>query len=219
MPGPRSSTLSASAGWYVDDITRREALAVIEAHHYSKSGPSTGVLFAGLFSPEHELVGATIWLPPPRGPAKWLHEGTGCDYERSVNLSRMAIAPGVPTNAATFLLARCRASLRDAGYQVAITYADGLEGHTGRVYAADNWLFAGTSAPRDRWVDPEGRMRSSTSGNIWEGGKRIAKRNLTVAEMKARGWTRVPGVPKYRYIIALDKRFRRSVAAFAEASR
>ena len=164
------------------------------------------VLSEGLFNKALPTpMGVAQWLPPAPGPAKWVAKHTGCSPDKVLALSRMVIVPGVPKNAASYLLAASVRRLRAMGWGVAVTYADGLEEHTGLVYLASNWVPAGATRPRPRWVDQSGTMRSTKATVI-----------LTVADMRARGWTRVPGLPKPRFLYAINRRYRRAVNTMKE---
>jgi hypothetical protein len=192
--------------WLVRPVTVPDARVVVEAYHYSGGMANTTVLAMGLFSASDPLtcVGVAVWLPPAPGPARWLTNATGCEYRRVISLSRLAIAPEVPKNAASYLVGASVRHLRLGGWHIAISYADGLEGHTGGVYRACNWLYTGSTPATRRWVDADGVMRS-----------RKCTKNLTVREMRERGWTPVPGAPKHRFVLAIDRRYRRKVAALA----
>lgn len=199
-----------ASDWRVYEGHVDEARQLCERWHYSRGCSKAAVLVACLYSPllrshsqpRHWAQGVAHWLPPAPGPAKWAANTTGCEYAKVVGLSRMAISPEVPKNGASYLLAQSIRMLRDKGYHVAITYADGLEGHDGHVYRASNWIYTGATRSRPRWVDPAGVMRSPK-----------ATRNLTVAEMQARGWTKVPGLPKHRFIYPINKRYRKACLA------
>lgn len=179
-------TLRKRDGWRCARVSQQDAARLVAALHYAKGCANTSVLRMGLFSPNGELVGVAMWMPPAPGVVGWAHRNYG---KTPIALSRLVIADDVPRNAASFLLARCYKPLRSKGYGLAVSYADPLEGHTGHVYLAAGWLRAGSSYACPRWTDQGGRMRSSKS-----------TKNLTVAEMLALGWTRRPGESKARYV-------------------
>lgn len=176
-----------------------DARALVIAHHYTKSASNTGRAFGAWR--EGVLVGAVIFLPPPRGSAVKHAISTPA---RVVSLSRCVVAPDEPTNAASMLIGRSlrwiRASRR---YDVVVTYADESEGHTGTIYRATNAEYLGRSAPAPFWVDSGGRRVS-----------RISTRPRTSAEMSALGLERrlSPGKAIFRWILEPCRRARSSLA-------
>jgi hypothetical protein len=182
--------LRKSDGWTVQRIAHRDGRAFIAKHHYAKGAANTSTLAAGLFDPSGRLVGVALWMPPTAGVVGWARRQHAS--AAPVMLSRMAILDDVPRNAASFLLARSLRLLRTQGYDLAVTYADPLHGHDGHVYRAAGWTQDGAAAARTTWTH-NGVQRCP----------KVGPRNLTVAEMEARGWTRQPGKPKPRFIRAI----------------
>ena len=180
--------LRKADGWTVQRIAHRDGRTFIAEHHYAKGAANTSTLAAGLFDPAGRLVGVALWMPPTAGVVGWArrqHASTA-----PVMLSRMAILDEVPSNAASFLLARSLRLLRTQGYDLAVTYADPLHGHDGHVYRAAGWTQDGAAAARTTWADPNGVQRCP----------KVGPRNLTVAEMTALGWTRRKGKAKPRFV-------------------
>ena len=194
--------LKISEGWRVERLEHRDAVGIIKRYHYANGASNTSSLAAGLIDPCGELVGAALWMVPMPAAANWAARVTGCERDKVINLSRLAIKDSVPRNAASFVLGRCRKMLRADGWQVALTYADRLQGHDGSVYLSDNWVYTGDTKPRARWTDPAGKMVSLK-----------ATRNISVREAKEMGWQRTKGAPKARFVLPLNRRFKRRTDA------
>jgi len=205
-PAEYGDILRRSDGWVARPTMHDDCADLVERLHYSGGCARVSSLACGLFDPRGLLVGAALWMPPAPGASTWVSTRTGCGYAGVIGLSRLAIEDAVPRNAASFLLAESVRHLRVRALQVAVTFADGAQGHDGGVYRASNWLPAGAGEPRERWFDRQGRQRSAK-----------ATVNLTVADMLGRGWTKKPGHPKPRFLLAIQKRFRRAVAVAATA--
>ena len=87
-----------------------------------------------------------------------------------INLSRMAVAPWMPPNTTGILLGKSLQALQAIGrerlaagnqpYRVATTNADPGEGHTGHVYLAGGWDYAGLGTKNDKWVNAAGQTIS-----------------------------------------------------------
>ena len=87
-----------------------------------------------------------------------------------------------------------------------VTYADTRLGHTGAIYRATNWICFGEVPGKSVWIGPSGEQR----------GQKRTDRNLTVAEMEALGFNRVPiRYPKIKFVHFADKRSQRFARAKA----
>lgn len=203
---PTYSVLRKRDGWQRGPCAYSDAASLVRRLHYSKGCANTAVLTAGLWTPAGRLVGAAMWMPCIRGAEAWAQDTYGCS--QPVTLSRMAIEDSVPRNGASFLLAGCYPLLSAKGYDLAVTWADPLEGHDGHVYRAAGWEPAGHGVAEPRWRDPSGRLRSRKVGNEWskdaEGRAVRTTRNYTAAEMRAMGWTRVVPPPPPRFVRRLE---------------
>lgn len=180
--------------WLVMRCPHAEAKEAIEAWHYSHSTPNTGQTF-GLFRkaevPFAPLAGAALWLPPTRRAAEAV---AGEGWRGVLSLSRLAVAPDMPRNAATFLLAASMRMLDRDRWPVLLTYADTHQGHTGAIYLATGWTFDKVTSAGSYFVK-DGRQV----------GRKRGKRNIPVAELRAQGYTEVRS-DKLRFVHRLDER-------------
>lgn len=169
------------ADWAVERIPHGEALAAIRRWHYSKSGPNTGQTF-GLFPADSSpsmLYGAALWLPPTRRAAEAV---AGEDWRGVLSLSRLAVDPDMPRNAASFLLARSMRLLDRQRWPVLLTYADGAQGHTGAIYRATGWTFDCATSSGTYFV------HAQTGEQV---GRKRGKRNIPVADLRSAGYREV----------------------------
>ena len=159
----------------------------IEEHHYSKSAAITSVYSHGLFFKE-DLCGALLWMPPTKVAAQSVSQQ---DWKRVLTLSRLAISPEAPRNAASFALSRSRKLIKGEGiWKHLVTYADTWQGHTGAIYAADNWTYVGKTKPSPVWTDVDGKVR----------GRKRGPKNLSVNEMINDGMIYIGSFPKHKYV-------------------
>jgi hypothetical protein len=168
------------ADWLVERVAYGEAVAAIHAWHYSHSAPNTGQTF-GLYRradlPLPPLMGAALWLPPTRRAAEAV---AGDEWGGVLSLSRLAVSPDAPRNAASFLLATSMRLLDRGRWPVLLTYADTHQGHTGAIYKATGWeLDAVTSA--GSYFVKDGRQV----------GRKRGKRNIPAAELRAEGYVEI----------------------------
>ena len=178
--------------WDVRTADRGVLVALVEQFHYSRSAANTAVYRHGLFLVDDGILGhpygAALWMPPTKaaavataGEAGWLGV---------LSLSRLVVHPDVPTNGASFLLGRSMQLIDRDRWPVLVTYADAGRGHTGAIYRATNWTYAGEVPAGDTWIGPNGEQR----------GRKRGPRNLTAAEMEAEGFVRAPNLPKHKFV-------------------
>jgi hypothetical protein len=163
------------------------ARAIVTRYHYAGSAPNTATFLHALYRRgATELCGAAWWIPPTRAAAAASYS----DPDRVLALSRLVIAPDVPCNGASFLLAASTRLIAAAGrWDCLVTYADVWRGHTGAIYRAVGWEYVGLTRPEDVWVDADGRMIARKAGPT----------TRTVEQMRAAGYTCVGRYPKHKF--------------------
>jgi hypothetical protein len=136
-------------------------------YHYAAGGSKTAVACFGLFRAAEvkqfgaKCYGVTWWIPPTRDAAAATYPG---NPNGVLALSRMAIHPDAPRNAASFLLMRSVKQL-EARWECLVTYADQWQGHTGAIYRAANWQYIGLTDPEWVYVNTQGRMMGRKRGD------------------------------------------------------
>lgn len=193
MSGVQPLTDLRKEDWEIRDISQKEALALIRAYHYAGNGPNTASYRHGLFSRGSDIpVGVALWLPPPPQGAKSAAIDAGIDdWHKVISLSRLAIAPEVPSGAASYLVGRSmRRIRRDRRYSVALTFADEYQGHEGAIYRATNWTYMGLTKPYWTWVDDNGILVS----------KKMGPTNRSAAQMESLGYHRLGPHRKHRFL-------------------
>lgn len=185
-PGPNLSRRD----WLVERVPHGEAVAVIHQWHYSRSAPNTGQTF-GLYAradyPMAPLAGAALWLPPTRRAAEAV---AGERWGGVLSLSRLAVSPELPRNAASFLLAASMRQLDRDRWPTLLTYADTRHGHTGAIYLATGWRL-------DARVNSGAYFVHGATGK--QVGRKRGNRNVPVAELRAAGYEEVRS-DKLRFI-------------------
>lgn len=192
MGSPEYSSDFKKEEWDVRPVSHTVCQDLVQRHHYARGGSNTAVYCHGLVrrSDPETPVGVTWWLPPTRVAAESVSE----DWTKVLSLTRMVIEPGVPKNAATFLLGRSVRYIRqDRRFHTLVTYADEWAGHTGGVYRAANWDYVGRTGPYVKWVSQDGRQVAAK-----------ATKNRTKAEMEALGHIRLGSFHKHKYVMRLS---------------
>lgn len=174
--------------WEIRPIDQPRAVDFIERHHYSMGAPNTSVARHGLFCQSNgNLTGVALWLPPTKAAAVSVDPE---NWRGVLSLSRLCLAHWVPTNGASFLLGGSMRMLDRDRWPTLLTYADTALGHTGAIYRATNWIHLGEVPGSDNWIDGDGVRR----------GRKRGGRNLSAEEMRALGFTKLPPLPKVKFI-------------------
>lgn len=157
-------TLFRRADWWVSEISLEKCRAMVRQFHYSRGGSNTAVYTHGLFPRgwfwESECVGVAWWLPPTRTAAESFDKE---NWQGVLALSRLAIRPEIPTNAASFLIRHSMGLVDRSRWPVLVSYADEWQKHRGMIYRAAGWTECGKSKPEARYV-LRGRMVSRKAG-------------------------------------------------------
>lgn len=176
------------ADYYVETAPLKEVRELVEKYHYARGGSNTATFRHGLYLREtDELVGAAWWIPPTKNAAL----SVSPEWQRVINLTRLVVKPGQPTNAASYLLGQSMKLIKQDGrFHTLLTYADSGEGHTGAIYRATNWEYVGTTKGDPRFIDPTtGRHVARKAGG----------KTRTRKEMEELGYVWTPPTPKHKF--------------------
>jgi hypothetical protein len=103
----------------------------------------------------------------------------------------MAVAPGVPKNACSFLLGRsCRIIRAERRFLSLVTYADAWANHDGHVYRACGWQEIGRQKGNDKWIEPQTGRQVSI----------LSTKSRTHLEMVSAGFRRVGKYEKVKFV-------------------
>lgn len=141
------------------DIPPLWARQIVQEHHYSKDYGASASYLHGLLRAQDSgfshIYGTAIWLP-----AVYAIRRYGC---LPLQLSRLVVEPGMPTNSATFLMAHSMRLIDRKRWPVLLTYADSGQGHTGAIYKATGWEADGQGGGWN-YYSPDGKQLSSLQG-------------------------------------------------------
>lgn len=161
---------------------------MVEHMHYAGGASKTRVYLHGLFHRgDDDLKGVIWWLPPTIAAARKVFPSRPNGV---LSLSRLVVAPGVPKNAATFLIAASIKRINADRWPCLLTYADTWQGHKGGIYRASNWTCLGETEPHRIYVDPAGKVIS----------KKIWPKTRSHSEMLRLGATCLGAYPKIKFM-------------------
>ena len=174
--------------WFVEDqLSHGEAASFVVANHYSRSCANTSTARHGLRRDGVDrLWGAALWMPCTPTAAR----AVGGTPSSVLALSRFVVDDAVPKNGASFFLGGAMRMLDRSRWPILLSYADMRLGHSGAIYRAANWECDGEVPGGDVWLDARGVQR----------GRKRGGRNLSVLEMRERGFVKAPAFPKIRFV-------------------
>jgi hypothetical protein len=168
---------------------------LVHLFHYAKSASNTATFLHGLFRKDDWMrcVGCAWWLPPTKGAAIATWDG---DWRRVLSLSRLVVAPEVPTNGASFLIGESVRLIRASGdWDCLVTYADEWRNHRGQIYKATNWEYMGLTDKETTFVAMDGRLVARKAGG----------HTRTRAEMSSLGHKEIGKFAKHKFRKILTK--------------
>lgn len=165
---------------------------LVRRHHYARGGSNTATFRHVLYRKgEEEPLGAAWWIPPTKAAALSVDP----DWRRVINLTRLVVVPGMPTNAASFLLGQSIRLIRQDGrFRTLLTYADEGQGHTGAIYRATNWEYLGIRSGDPVYLDDAGRQIARKAGG----------HTRTNAEMLALGYRNTGRTRKHKFVMRIE---------------
>ena len=136
----------ALENYRVEQISYATAMEVIVREHYLHRKAPCSIAF-GLFLGA-DLKGVICYGSPSSAP---LRRGIAGPEHASnvVELTRLWVCDSVPRNGESFLIGR---TVKKAGKEIVVSFAEIQQGHVGTVYQATNWIYTGLSAKRTNWT-------------------------------------------------------------------
>lgn len=180
------------ADWQVRPVDISVARRLIGKYHYAKGASNTRTYLHGLFKRDafwqEDCVAVAWWIPPTRAAAEATYPE---NWTGVLSLSRLVVAPGVPKNACSFLIAHSARMIPSTDWPCLVTYADEWQGHTGTIYLAAGWTYVGRTDSADRVFTVGGVMTARKAGG----------RTRTHAEMIALGATDHGAHAKHKFVL------------------
>ena len=173
--------------WEVKDITFAVASELVKRYHYAHGAANTATVLHGLYRKGIDTpVGVAWWLPPTKSCALATYPE---NWQGVLSLSRLVVAPDVPKNACSFMLGKSMRMIDRKRWPCFVTYADAWQGHSGTIYKATNWTYAGVTRKEPVFV-LNGRMVSRKAGPV----------TRTHAQMKELGAEIVGRFSKHKFV-------------------
>ncbi len=130
----------------IKEITKDQALEMIQKYHYSNTLPKLNKHFVGFYL-DGELVGVVTlgWGTRPRHTIQRIFPSL--DTKDYFEIGRMCMTEEMPRNSESQMISQLVKWLKDNKPEIKIlfTWADGMVGKVGYVYQASNFIYAGYS--------------------------------------------------------------------------
>lgn len=125
-------------------------------------------------------------------------------FNRVWHMGRLVLSDDSPRNSESRLIGGSLQAIVEDRPDVwaVLTYAATDAGHIGTVYQATNAFYTGNSSIEDYFVDADGNVRNRR--NLYE----ITAKTINERAVE-RGWTRVTGGAKHRYVYILGNKTQR----------
>lgn len=123
-------------------ISYNEAMEVIVREHYLHRKCASSHAF-GLFLGD-QIKGVICYGTPSSAPLRKAIAGPENELN-VVELMRLWVCDSVPRNGESYLIGN---TLKHAGKEIVVSYAEVAQEHLGVVYQATNWIYTGLSARR-----------------------------------------------------------------------
>lgn len=130
----------------IKEISKEDALEMIQKYHYSNTLPKLNKYFLGFFL-EEELAGVVTlgWGTRPRHTIQRMFPSL--DTKDYLEIGRMCMKDEMPRNSESQMLSQLVKWMKKnlPEIRVLFTWADGMVGKVGYVYQASNFIYAGYS--------------------------------------------------------------------------
>ena len=160
-------------------VTKNRAKRMVVNHHYSHLWTKCSVAL-GLFhqtgnehaffdEPEEKMVGVIVY-GDPIGRLTGQSISDEIDRKEVLELTRLFIHDGYGSNIESWFISQSFNWLRKHKQDIKalISYASPVEGHSGTIYQATNWIYQGNN---NRWND--GWLFKFEPGGRWKHGRTI----------------------------------------------
>ena len=172
---------------HIAEVTKEEALSVINKFHYSKVIPRINKFFVGGYSEENELVAiCTLGLGVrPLHTIKKIFPTVETD--EYLEIGKLCVDDKMPRNSESTFIAMVVKHIKTNYPKIKLLYswADGIIGKPGYVYQASNFFYGGFIWT-EMYLNPDGvRVHPRTFQGISNGkkkeGAKFASRSFDVA--------------------------------------
>lgn len=192
----------------VDWCSYEAAKYAVEHWHYSKRMPKSKIVHIGVWE-DGVFIGCVLFNVSANnniGKPYNLTQTQVCELVRVALTKHKSQVSEIVARAMKML------KKQSPGLRLVVSFADPEHGHSGAIYQAMNFIYAGMTTPADEWI---------VNGKRWHGRAFRASKpaHLTTSQAALaldKDAQRVMGSSKHRYLYPLDKAMRKQILPLAQ---
>jgi hypothetical protein len=177
--------------------------------HSSKTMPAGKIVRVGVWE-NGSFIGCVLFA---RGACSHLGKKFGLQQTEVCELVRVALNKHKTPVTRIVAIALKMLKKSSPGMRLVVSFADTNQGHAGKIYQAGNWIYDGLTNASKGYIDRNGKLwhnrKVRSSGYTKQFGqlrKCVKSSECEVVELKG----------KHRYLMPLDKRMKKQIAALAQ---
>lgn len=196
----------STANLRIDWATHASAKYACENWHYSGCLPIGKLVKVGAWE-NLEFIGVVVF---GRGTSPQLGSRYGVGQDKCVELVRVALRQHINPVSKIMSIACKFLQKTNSDLRLIVSFASQDQGHHGGIYQAANWIYAGTTSPKDEFVF-KGKRATDRQVSKFVNDTRVGRK-----EWEKRGvLIRLPTTPKHRYLMPLDNEMRNKILPLA----
>jgi len=190
----------------IDWCSHEAAKYAVEKWHYSGTLPVPPIVRIGVWE-DDKYIGCVLFS---RGASTNLLKPYGLTNTEGCELTRIALSSHKTPVSKIAKIAIKMLTKQNKGLRLIVSYADPMEGHSGGIYQAGNWVYTGTSSQDRAYIDRNGKRYHSRV--IAEHGSGYRKQFGVMRKcMSSKGMTKIITPGKHRYLMPLDDEIRKRI--------
>lgn len=198
--------MSSSPELRVAYCSHAAAKSAVTRWHYSRSVPAGKNIRLGVWE-DDRFVGVVLF---GSGAAPQAADPFGLDRLEVCELTRIALVDGHATPVSRIVRVALSILKRtNPGIRLVVSYADPLHDHTGGIYQAGNWIFAGKTTGTEHFV-------TTRSGKFVHSKTLRTGRRGYATKLLAEGVIESRKFWKYKYLYPLDRETREKILPLAK---
>lgn len=187
----------------------KAAKYAVEHWHYSKCLPRGKMVSLGVW--ENQIfIGCVIFS---LGNNQYQGNFLGLKSIEICELARVALTKHQSSVSQIVSIALKKLKQENSGLRAVFSYADPMQGHTGGIYQAMNWVYIGTGGSKEAFITNSGKKVHSRLISPTGYKSHFGKMHKTYTPDEV---TRVELEPKHKYLYPLDKAMRKQIEPLAK---
>ena len=187
----------------LDWCSHEAAKYAVENWHYSKTMPVPPIIKIGVWE-NAKFIGVVLFS---RGASSNLYKPYNITHYQGCELTRVALNKHISPVTRIIKIAIKMLKKTNPELRIIVSFADPHYNHTGGIYQAGNWLYAGkTAKSKEYWHNGKRWHTRQISEKGWNIQQGQVRKTLKPSMCKV-----VETPEKYRYLMPLDDEMRKQI--------